>query len=420
MKPYASQQKWRILHFAWIAFCSTFVAWFALPPLIPFVQKDLGLSNSQIGWLATAGVLLTIPGRLIIGPMVDRFGPRKVYSLLMAFTALPVAALGLAGNFQQMFALRLLIGLVGCGFVVGIRLVVEWFPTSQLGWAEGIYGGWGNAGSAISAMALPVLAGWWGWRPALACAAVPMFVWSFIFWRGVSDVPAGKVYRRQPREQTYAMWRDPRALSLSLAYWASFGSELCVIAFLPKFFKESFDFSIVRAGLAASIFGNLNFIARPAGGWLADRFGRRRVLMILLFGMAGGYALLGAARSPVMAILALALSALFVNSANGACFAIVPLVSPTNTGKLTGLVGAAGNLGAVIFPLVFGYGLQWSGSYVPGFLTVAGAGLIGAVAVMRSALPEGDQAEAPGYALRESAEAPPRVQMRFARSGLPE
>lgn len=412
MKPYPADQKWRILNFSWIAFCTTFMAWFALPPLMPLVQKDLSLSNAQVGWLATAGALLTIPGRLIIGAMVDRYGPRRVFAILMAVMAVPVACMGLVQNFQQALILRLIIGLVGCGFVIGVRLMVDWFPPRQLGWAEGIYGGWGNAGSAISAMILPALAARWGWRPAVASAAVPMLVWSCIFWRGVSDVPAGKVFRRPAREQSYSATKDRRAWALSLAYWASFGSELCVIAFLPKYFTEHFGLGAVQAGLAASIFGAVNFVARPAGGWVADRLGRRRVLVFLLFGMTAGYALLAWAPTLPTALFALALSALFVNSANGACFAIAPLISPTNTGKVAGLIGASGNFGAVIFPLVFGYGLQWTGSALPGFLTLAGAGLIAAVVVMRASLPEGAHSEVLGFEVRAAGSLPPRVRMK--------
>ena len=151
MKPFPERDRWRILHFSWIAFCSTFFAWFAFAPLAGMIQKDLGLSNAQIGWLATAGVLLTIPGRLVIGRLVDQLGPRKVYTLLMVAMAIPVMSLGFAQTFQQLFVLRLIIGLVGCGFVIGIRLIGDWFPARQAGIAGGVYAGWGNAGSAVAA-----------------------------------------------------------------------------------------------------------------------------------------------------------------------------------------------------------------------------------------------------------------------------
>ena len=68
--------------------------------------------------------------------------------------------------------MRFLLGFVGAGFVIGIRMVGEWFPAKQVGVAEGIYGGWGNFGSAGAAMILPTIATWYGgvdgWRYAIA------------------------------------------------------------------------------------------------------------------------------------------------------------------------------------------------------------------------------------------------------------
>jgi NNP family nitrate/nitrite transporter-like MFS transporter len=383
MTPVAAEHRWRILHFSWIAFCCTFIAWFALAPVAALVQRDLALSNVQLGWLATAGVALTIPGRLIVGNLVDRVGPRKAFAILLASLAVPVALLGLCQTYTQLLVLRLFIGLVGCGFVIGVRLIADWFPGHQTGLAGGIYAGWGNAGSAVAALALPPIAVAFGWRVALACAAVPMLIWSVVFWFGVSDVPAGKVFRRTPRESSYSPWRDRRAMILAAAYFATFGSEVCLVHFLPKFFLEKFHVSLVHAGWLAAIFGLLNVVARPGGGYLADRLGRRRVLLCVLVCMAVGYLGLGLAPSLGLAVVALVVSASFANAGNGAVYSIVPLVVPTSTGKVAGIVGAAGNLGGLLFPLVFGYGLKWTGgSYFPGFVVLFLVGLAGAGAVM--------------------------------------
>jgi NNP family nitrate/nitrite transporter-like MFS transporter len=254
MSAYPASHRWRVLHFSWIAFCCTFFAWFAFPPLAVLAQQEIGFSDAEFGWLATLGVALTIPGRILIGRMVDRFGPRVVYTALLTVMAIPVFLLGTADSFWQLAALRFLIGLVGCGFVVGIRIIADWFPPRQLGLAEGIYGGWGNAGSALAALILPATAMFFGWRVALSLAAVPMLVWSVVYWFGVSDVPTGRVFRRRVIESTYSPWKDRAAMTLAIAYLVAFGSELCVVSFLPKFFFEKFEVSILFAGMYAALF----------------------------------------------------------------------------------------------------------------------------------------------------------------------
>jgi NNP family nitrate/nitrite transporter-like MFS transporter len=91
-----------------------------------------------------------------------------------------------------------MLGFVGAGFVIGIRLISEWYPAKQVGLAEGIYGGWGNFGSAAAAMSLPTIAlmigGDDGWRYAIALTGAIALVYAFIFYNSVSDTPKGSTY----------------------------------------------------------------------------------------------------------------------------------------------------------------------------------------------------------------------------------
>ena len=103
-----------------------------------------------------------------------------------------------ATSFEQLALARFLSGFIGAGFVIGIRMVGEWFPARQVGIAEGIYGGWGNFGSAAAAGALPALAliygGPEGWRYAIATTGVISLVYSVIYFFSVSDTPKGSTY----------------------------------------------------------------------------------------------------------------------------------------------------------------------------------------------------------------------------------
>ena len=89
-------------------------------------------------------------------------------------------------------------GFIGAGFVIGIRLVSEWFPANQLGTAEGIYAGWGNFGSAAAAMSLPTLAlmfgGDDGWRYAIASTGLLAFCYGIFFWFRARNTPKGSTY----------------------------------------------------------------------------------------------------------------------------------------------------------------------------------------------------------------------------------
>ncbi|PIW60448.1 NarK family nitrate/nitrite MFS transporter [Shewanella sp. CG12_big_fil_rev_8_21_14_0_65_47_15] len=190
--------KMRIMHLSWMAFFITFVVWFNAAPLLSVIAASLGLTTAQIKTLLILNVALTIPARVIIGMVTDKYGPRLTYSVLLAVCSIPCFMFAFGSSFEQLALARFLIGFIGAGFVVGIRMVSEWFPAKELGTAEGIYGGWGNFGSAAAAFSLPAIAlafgGADGWRYAIALTGVMSLVFACVYYVGVTDTPKGATY----------------------------------------------------------------------------------------------------------------------------------------------------------------------------------------------------------------------------------
>ncbi len=188
----------RLLHLTWFAFFLTFMVWFAHAPLKPLIMEAFDLSLAQWKALLILNVALTIPARIAIGILVDKFGPRIVYSLLLLISGVLCIAFASAQTYEQLAIMRFLTGFVGAGFVIGIRLVGEWFPARQVGIAEGIYGGWGNFGSAAAAFSLPTLAliygGDDGWRYAIGTTGVMAFLYGIFFYWRARNTPKGSTY----------------------------------------------------------------------------------------------------------------------------------------------------------------------------------------------------------------------------------
>ena len=152
------QGKHRVLHLTWFAFFLSFVVWFNYAPFANTIAEQLGLTAAQKKTIGLCNVALTVPARIFIGMALDRWGPRRVYSVILMFAVVPNTIFALSSTFTTLVFSRLALSVVGAGFVVGIRMVSEWFPPSEVGTAEGVYGGWGNFGSAAAAFSLPVLA----------------------------------------------------------------------------------------------------------------------------------------------------------------------------------------------------------------------------------------------------------------------
>ncbi len=166
---------------------------------------------------------------------------------------------------------------------------------------------------------------------------------------------------------------------LSLAYAVTFGSELAVVSMLPTFFGETFGLGVVAAGATASAYAVMNLVSRPAGGLCSDLLGsRKRTLLVLLCCLAGGYGLLaamGPAWPLALAVVAVMTCSVFVQAGEGATFAIVPLVSRRVGGQISGIVGAYGNVGALLYLTL----LALAGHTVF-FAVIAGSALVAALA----------------------------------------
>jgi MFS transporter, NNP family, nitrate/nitrite transporter len=464
--------KMKILHMSWFVFFITFVVWFNAAPLMAAIANSLGVTAKQLVVLATVNVAIAVPSRVLIGMLTDKYGPRIMYSLLLIIGAIPCFWFAMADSLGEAALARFFCGFIGAGFVIGIRLVSEWFPANELGTAEGIYGGWGNFGSAAAAFTLPTIALWFGgddgWRYAVAITGLMALIGGVVFYFNVTDTPKGSTYfkpksmgamevtsvgdlwtlyvmklpmyiclavltwRLSPGERGFNMisdtvatiiyvslvvvmaidfhkvWQTNKHLFsapvpelhrykfkqvaiLNIMYFTNFGSELAVVSVLPLFFHDTFDLSPVMAGIIASTHAFLNLISRPGGGWISDKVGRKKSLLVFTLGLAITYALTSQITSEwplLMATLMVMACAFFVQAGEGAVFATVPLIKRRLTGQIAGMTGAYGNVGAVIYLLVLTFV-----DYSTFFMVVGGAAFLGFITLFFMEEPKGHMAE---------------------------
>src|SRR5688500_3316372 len=126
----------RAFHVTWVAFFLCFFGWFGVAPLMPVIREELHLSKAQIGNILIASVAVTVIARLLVGWLVDRYGPRRVYTGLLVLGALPVMGLGLAEDYTSCLIFRLAIGAVGASFVITQYHTCAMFAPNVVGTAN--------------------------------------------------------------------------------------------------------------------------------------------------------------------------------------------------------------------------------------------------------------------------------------------
>lgn len=187
------------LHKTWFAFFLTFFVWFNMAPLSTTIIEASGLTVEQLKLLAICNVALTAPSRVIIGMLTDRFGPRRTFSAYMVAMSLPCLAFAFSDSYTQMLVSRLILSMAGAGFVVGVHMTSLWFKPRDIGFVQGVEAGFGNWGSSIAAVVLPVAAlnvfaslfGGESWRYAIALSGVLMGAYGIYYWFAVTDGPHG-------------------------------------------------------------------------------------------------------------------------------------------------------------------------------------------------------------------------------------
>jgi NNP family nitrate/nitrite transporter-like MFS transporter len=463
--------KMKILHMSWFVFFITFIAWFNVAPLMQAIAVSLGVTAQDLVVLATVNVAIAVPSRVIIGMLTDKYGPRIMYSLLLVIGSIPLFWFATVDTLAEAALARFFCGFIGAGFVIGIRLVSEWFPANELGTAEGIYGGWGNFGSSAAAFTLPAIALWFGgedgWRYAIAITGAMCLVAGVVFYFNVRDTPKGSTYFK-PKSMgamevtskgdlamLYVMklpmyiclavlawrlsptggfglistlvantiyvallvvmavdfnkvWQTNKHLFkapvpelhrykfkqvaiLNIMYFCNFGSELAVVSVLPLFFAQTFELSPVVAGVVASTHAFLNLISRPGGGWISDKVGRKKSLLVLTLGLSVTYFItsqISSEWSLLAAVMLVMACAFFVQAGEGAVFATVPLIKRRLTGQIAGMTGAYGNVGAVIYLLILTFV-----SYSTFFMVIGAAAFVGFIALLFMDEPKGHIAE---------------------------
>jgi NNP family nitrate/nitrite transporter-like MFS transporter len=364
----------KTFHITWLMFFVCFFGWFGLAPLMPTIRAELHLTKAQVGNCIIASVSATIIARLLIGKLCDTWGPRKTAIRLLLIGSLPVFLVGLAHSYTTFLLFRLAIGVIGASFVITQFHTSMMFAPKLKGTANAITGGWGNLGGGVTNMVMPLIfaaiVGFGytkaeAWRYAMIVPGVMMLIIAFLYWKYTKDTPNGNYdevgYNVGKSTKTdWSVLADWRIWALTIGYAMCFGMELTFDNVASLHFVDSFHLSQSTAGFWAGIFGFMNLFARALGGIVSDKVGGKfgmRGKGLLLAGMllleGIGLILFAQAGSLVVAIITMLTFALFLKMSNGATYGIVPFINSKNVGLVSGIVGAGGNFGGMMFGFLF-------------------------------------------------------------------
>lgn len=369
---------------AFLHFDTSFMVWVLLGSLAVYIAQEYHLSASEKAFMAAVPTLAGSFFRIVLGLLSDRFGPKRVGTFSMFFVLVPLA-LGwlVASNYSSILLVGSLLGVAGASFAVALPLASRWYPPEYQGVVMGIAGA-GNSGTVLANLFAPRLAQAYGWHTVFGLVMIPVFIVACLFAFLAKDAPNRPP---APSLQAYGRLLQKRDLwTFALFYSVTFGGFVGLSTFLPIFFVDQYKLSKIDAGNFAALCVFAGSFCRPIGGYLADKIGGIKMLLVL-YGLVGAlFVAVGSLPPLLLAIVLLFGVMALLGMGNGSVFQLVPQRFRAEIGIVTGLVGAAGGLGGFFLPTVLGFFKDAVGTYAVGFFAFATLTLvcIGVILMVRN------------------------------------
>ncbi len=391
----------KVLWIAFAAFSLGFGIWGMFSALGPFLIKWYNYTPSQVLFLGAMPPLFATITSIPLGILSDKYGGRKVFTLLLFALTLVLIAAMFVSNYFMFLIIGMLLGLGGASFVVGNTHVSVWYPKSKQGTALGIFA-LGNVGIALGTVFVPLLienvcggpVGYdenpvkfslgpiEGWRTVFFLYAIPAFIMGIIYWTMTSEPPNRK--SKLSMAEIIGVYKSGVLVwIIAFLYWVSFGTITYFSSCMPTYLSDQWGVDKVQASM---IYTSCIVICvgsmRPLGGFLSDRFNPLKVLsLFFVITMLLALVLVAEISFPVQ-ITAVYCMALASGVSASCVMKLIPSYFPQAVGTVSGLAKAAGAACGFTMSTLMALSKNMSGGYKYAFAAWAAMNVLALVFVL--------------------------------------
>ncbi len=351
--------------FLYFDFC--FAIWVLNGAMAPFISEDFGLTAEQKGFMIAVPVMAGALMRFPLGLLSQYIGRKNAAQLEMGLIVVGLLiGYFIATSYGGVIAMGVILGIAGASFGVAMSLGSGWYPPKYKGLAMGIAGA-GNSGAVLAVLFAPPLAKEFGWQAVYGLATIPMLLAMVLLQIFAKEPPD----REQKKLSDYLkVIFDRDAWIFNLLYMVTFGGYIGLSSFLPTLFSDQYGIPKSDVGKYSALIIIMASILRVVGGWLADRLGGIRILLVLcgvIIAATCAASTIPASPWAMVAILIVCFSAM--GAGNGAVFQLVPLRFKTTTAVAGSLIGEIGALAGAFLPVAMGKSMTYTGNFGAGFLS---------------------------------------------------
>ncbi len=362
------------------------------------IAGDLALSDKAMGWVLSAFALGYALFQVPSGMMADRYGPRKVLTVIVTCWSAMTALTGAAWNYLSMLSFRFLFGMGEAGAFPGMsRAIFSWIPLHERGFVFGLNFSGSRLGAAFALPVVAMMIEGIGWRATFFVLGAIGLVWALLWWlsfrdrpedhQGLSDEERAHIVEnrqeanlevKEPLQRSE--WLGSKNMRLAVVqYFCSNFTFFFALTWLFPHLKQTYNLGTVEAGWYAVA----PFIAGAVGNWLAGgwidriyRSGRwdlsRKLPAMVGFALAAiGMVASLFMETPVGAVAMLSLAILGADMTLPPSWTLCVDIGKSNSGAISGTMNMAGNVGSFLTALAFPYLTAWTGSVDFFFYTAA-------------------------------------------------
>lgn len=372
----------------------------------PLIQKDLGLTATQLGLAFSAFAYPYAFFQIVGGWLGDRLGPRVTLTLCAVLVGVATIWTGFVGGIVALFLARLALGIgEGPAFPTATRALANWMRPDQRAFAQGITHAFARAGNAITPPLIALMIVAFSWRDSFIFLGVVALLWGvlwFVYFRDdprthshitpeeLTDLPPATVVATRKVVPWGPLLK--RMLPVTLTDFCYGWILWLYLNWLPSFFLHEYNLNIKKSALFAAGVFLAGVVGDTVGGILSDRILRKtgnvskaRISVIVL-GFLGSFCFM----LPIVFIhdltvvaICLSFAFFFAELIVAPIWAIPMDIAPEYSGSASGFMNFGFGMAGIISPVVFGYAIDLTGRWDVPFIGSLAFLLIGAVLALR-------------------------------------
>jgi sugar phosphate permease len=406
-----SRGRWYILLLISLMYLITYLDRVNISTAAPVISKEFGFDKITMGAIFSAFVwayaMFQVPG----GWLGDRFGPRRILTIIVTYWSIMTAATAAATSATSFIVVRFLFGIgEGGAFPVATRAMQLWYPREERGFVQGITHSASRAGAAIAPPIVVYIMSVSSWQWVFyICGAVGLVwaLWWVIAYRNLpeehSAVNRGELEHirgvdeqgnvKQPHVERTAsvpwgtLLRSPNMWAIMCAYFTYVYCLWIFLSWLPSYLVEFRHFDLIKVGIFASLPLWAGVVGDTVGGLATDwllkltgntKIARRVVAIVGMLGCAVCIVPAALTDNAYVAVYCLTGAMFFLECTIGPSWAVPMDVGGKYSGTVSGMMNMAGNIGGALSPLVFGFLVQFGNWQAP-FIVAASLLVVGSL-----------------------------------------